>query len=204
MIKTACFLCVFAFALAICIAQDAAQMPNGCSVKPVIQDLTSEASWNGWGADTSNTRFQSQAGFTAADVPRLKLKWAFGFPGAKAVSGQPAVVAGRVFVSVDNGYVYSLNATTGCVYWSFHAEASVRSSATVQRIGGRFAAYFGDARANVYAIDASTGDLIWKVRVEEHPTARITGAPKFFAGRLYVPVASGEEGAGGKIGRAHV
>src|SRR5262249_25567028 len=120
-----------------------------------------------------------------------------GFPGAKAVSGQPAIAAGRVFVSADNGYVYSLNASTGCVYWSFHAEATVRSSATIEPIGRRFAGYFGDGRANVYAIDASSGDLIWKVRVEEHPTARVTGAPKLFEGRLYVPVASGEEGAGG-------
>ena len=62
---------------------------------------------------------------------------------------------------------------------------------------GRFAAYFGDAKANAYAVDASTGALIWKVRVEDHPSARITGAPKFFESRLYVPVASGEEGAGG-------
>ena len=32
--------------------------------------------------------------------------------------------------------------------------------------------------------------------MEDHPTARITGAPKLFEGRLYVPVASSEEGAG--------
>jgi polyvinyl alcohol dehydrogenase (cytochrome) len=52
-------------------------------------------------------------------------------------------------------------------------------------------------KANVYAVDADTGKLIWKVRVEDHTTARITGAPKLFEGRLYVPVASSEEGAGG-------
>src|SRR5579864_4575000 len=77
--------------------------------------------WNGWGAGASNSRFQSAlaAGLTADQVPRLKLKWAFGFIGAKSVLGQPSIVAGRVFLGVDTGSVYSLDAATGCVYWSF-------------------------------------------------------------------------------------
>jgi polyvinyl alcohol dehydrogenase (cytochrome) len=173
--------------------QDAAQMPNRCASRGSIERLAA-SDWNGWGADVSNTRFQAER----IPVSQLKLKWAFGFPGAKAVSGQPAVAGGRIFVSADNGYTYSLDAATGCVFWSFHSEAAVRSSATVATISsGRYAAYFGDAKANVYAVDVSTGELIWKARVDEHPSARITGAPKFFGNRLYVPVASGEEGAGG-------
>jgi polyvinyl alcohol dehydrogenase (cytochrome) len=73
----------------------------------------------------------------------------------------------------------------------------VRSSVTVEQASGKYAAFFGDARANVYSLDAETGIQNWKVRIDDHPTARITGAPKFFEGRLYVPVASGEEGSGG-------
>ena len=47
-----------------------------------MADPAASASWNGWGNDNSNTRFQpaAQARLTAADVPKLKLKWAFGFP----------------------------------------------------------------------------------------------------------------------------
>ena len=47
---------------------------------------------------------------TAADVPNLKLKWAFGFPGGTQAYGNPAIVAGRVFVGSDNGTVYALDA----------------------------------------------------------------------------------------------
>jgi polyvinyl alcohol dehydrogenase (cytochrome) len=45
-------------------------------------------------------------------------------------------------------------------------------------------------------VDASTGALIWKTKVDEHPFARATGSPVFHDGRLYVGVASGEETAG--------
>jgi polyvinyl alcohol dehydrogenase (cytochrome) len=56
-------------------------------------------------------------------------------------------------------------------------------------------AYFGDLAANVHAVDAETGKFLWKTKIEEHKAARITGAPTFYAGRLYVPVASIEEGS---------
>src|SRR5580700_2580971 len=41
-------------------------------------------SWNGWGATLENRREQSDAAaaLNSALVPRLKLKWAFGFPDA--------------------------------------------------------------------------------------------------------------------------
>ena len=74
--------------------------------------------WNGWGAEASNARYQAQPGLAAGDVPKLKLKWAFGFAGDMRAVGQPAVVGGRVFVGSYSGNVYSLDAATGCIYWS--------------------------------------------------------------------------------------
>jgi len=38
------------------------------------------ASWNGWSPDAGNTRYQPDAGLTAEQTSKLKLKWAFGFP----------------------------------------------------------------------------------------------------------------------------
>src|SRR5947207_2246791 len=65
----------------------------------------SGALWNGWGSNTSNTRFQDNAGagFTAADVPRLKVKWAFGFPGDITTNAQPIVAGGRGSVGRPGG-----------------------------------------------------------------------------------------------------
>jgi polyvinyl alcohol dehydrogenase (cytochrome) len=157
-------------------------------------------SWNGWGPDASNARFQpaEAAQLPAAQVPQLKLKWAFGFPGVRSVLGQPSVAGGRVYIGVDSGMVYSLDANAGCLYWSYKADAGVRTAITVVQA----AAYFGDLKANVYAVNAATGEPIWKVHVDDHASARITGAPKVFENRTYVPVASGEEGGGGNANYA--
>ena len=169
---------------------------NNCSGDSPVVDLASGAAWNGWGADISNSRFQTSkaAQLAASDVPRLKLKWAFGLAGATEVFGEPVVAGGRVFVSDDTGAVYSLDAATGCLYWTFHAEAGVRAALSIGPDKSSSTAYIGDLKANVYALDAAKGTLLWRTRVDEHPTAHITGAPQVFEDRLYVPVASGEEG----------
>jgi polyvinyl alcohol dehydrogenase (cytochrome) len=179
---------------------DAKAMSNRCAANPPLSDPSSGAFWNGWSNDATNTRFQSAqaAGLTADQVPRLKLKWAFGVPDATEMYSQPTVVSGRIFIGGDSGYVYSLDAATGCVYWSFLAQAGVRTAPTIgalkTRGAAKYAAYFGDQRANAYAVDAATGELLWKQRVEDHPLSRIVGAPKLYKGKLYVPVSSGEEG----------
>src|SRR5712671_3680294 len=97
---------------------EASAMKNQCPSEP-LGDPFKGAMWNGWGGDLTNGRFQSReaAGLTAAQVPHLKFKWAFGFPNASSAWAQPVVVGGRVYVGSSNGFVYALSATTGCVYW---------------------------------------------------------------------------------------
>ncbi|MGH9680949.1 MAG: PQQ-binding-like beta-propeller repeat protein, partial [Candidatus Acidiferrales bacterium] len=182
---------------------EAKRMMNHCSSNPPITDIASKPSWNGWGNGVDNARFQTakNAGITADEIPHLKLKWAFGFPGADEVYGQPTVVDGNVFVGTDTGAVYSLDAETGCVHWSFQADAGMRNAVSIGPVKGhgstKFGAFFGDGHARVYGLDASTGKLLWKVQVEEHPLARITGSPTLYNGRLYVPVSSGAERTAG-------
>ncbi|HVB87743.1 MAG TPA: PQQ-binding-like beta-propeller repeat protein, partial [Candidatus Dormibacteraeota bacterium] len=177
----------------------AASMRDRCSTNPPFTDSASAAAWNGWSVDAGNTRFQSasRAGLSAAQVPQLKLKWAFGFPNGSTTYGQPTVVGGRVFVGSDNAYVYSINADTGCVYWSFHAKSGVRTSPVVGAVTGhpaaKFAAYFGDMRGNVYAVNAQTGKLLWTRKITTRDLARISNGPALYDHRLYVPISATEE-----------
>lgn len=175
-----------------------------CSLLPgQLEDPDTTANWNGWGADITNSRFQSaeNAGLSAADIPNLKLKWSFGLPENYQTS-QPTVFGGRVFIGSMKGIVYSVNAKTGCLYWAYPTGAGVRSTVTVGLVENsnppRYAAHFGDIERNVYALDARTGKLIWKTQIEDHMTGRITGGAVLHENRLYVGVSSFEEGAGGE------
>jgi len=172
---------------------------NGGAAARTAFSSSSGPTWNGWGgAGTSNTRFQDarSAGLTAADVPKLKLKWAFGFPGDLQSNAQATIIGGRVFVGSPAGGVYALSAASGCIHWFYQAAAGVRSAINVQHVGARDVAFFGDQTGNAYALDATTGVVVWKQRIENFPFTRISGSPAFYKGRLYVPVASGEEAAG--------
>jgi polyvinyl alcohol dehydrogenase (cytochrome) len=173
-----------------------------CAGAPGAFNASSGPAWNGWGQNDGNSRFQdaAAAGITAADVGRLKVKWAFGFPGDQSAYAQPAIVGGRVFVGSPAGIVYALSAATGCINWYFEAERAVRTAVMIGRVrtgsGAKDAAFFGDQGGTAYALDAATGALLWKTKVEDFPGSRVTGSPVVHNGRLYVPVASGEETAG--------
>jgi polyvinyl alcohol dehydrogenase (cytochrome) len=175
---------------------DPKSMGGACAGKSPVHNTA--AAWDGWSPQPTNARFQNDqsAGLTAAQVPNLKVKWAFGVPGAKSMYAQPSVFGDRVFVGSDNGWMYSVDAATGCLYWGFQAQSGIRSAAVVGSIGtgsSRFAAFFGDVHGNVYAVDASNGELLWKVLADSQPLARVIGSPKLYEGRLYVPVTGLDE-----------
>jgi polyvinyl alcohol dehydrogenase (cytochrome) len=103
--------------------------------------------------------------------------------------GQPTIGGGRLYFGSANGTVYSVDAQSGCIYWTFKADSGVRTAISLD---GHLA-YFGDLKANVYAVESATGKLSWQTQVETHASARITGAPALYDRRLYVPVSSVEE-----------
>jgi polyvinyl alcohol dehydrogenase (cytochrome) len=202
---------------AVSVERSAAVATPGAACAPTASSGFTPAGgqWNGWGVDVTNTRFQpaDQAGLTSAQVPNLKLKWAFGFPNGTSARAQPTIAGGRVFVGSQSGDVCALDAASGCTIWTFKAAAGVRTAIVLGPAGtgangangatgatgaasGATIAYFGDTRATAYAIDAATGSLIWTRKLDTHRSASITGSPTLYQGRLYVPVASGEEGQG--------
>ena len=171
-----------------------------CSSRSALADPSTGPLWNGWGPTIENRHAApaALAGLTADEVPRLQLKWAFGFPDATSAWAQPAVAGGRLFVGSQNGTVYSLDAKTGCIAWTFTAHGGVRASVSIGPRGGSgragYAAYFSDQNGYAYAVDAANGTVLWSRKVDEHPLVRLTGAPVLHDGRLYVPTSSYEEG----------
>lgn len=178
---------------------DASAPPPRCAAPRSAFDPRRPPPLAGWGMTLEGTRHvpAEAAGLSAADVPRLGLAWAFAFPGATRARSQPTIGGGAVYVGSQEGVVYALDFATGCVRWTFQADAEVRSSPTLEawRAGdgdARPRLWFGDFNGNAYAVDARSGQLLWKTRVDAHPRLTITGSPRYHDGRLYVPMSSTE------------
>jgi polyvinyl alcohol dehydrogenase (cytochrome) len=177
---------------------------TACKATSPFRGPTGAREWNGWGNGASNTRFAKDGGISARELPRLTLKWAFGFTGVTSARAQPALVGDRLFVASDRGDVHALDPKTGCAHWSFRAQATVRTAMLVAPYtsssgANAWAVLFGDLRANAYALDASTGQVLWVRKVDDHPYAAITGSLTYYSGRVFVPVQGlNEEVQGGR------
>jgi polyvinyl alcohol dehydrogenase (cytochrome) len=154
-----------------------------------------QGGWGGWSPSVTNSRYQDPkaAGLAANDVSRLKLKWAFNLGTVTVARGQPTVAGNRVFVSTLAGDVYALDTASGCVHWAFRATAGVRSGVAVGEADGVPAIFFGDRSAVMYALNAASGELLWKTRPVEHLLASITAIPQFYKGVIYQGFSSIEE-----------
>jgi polyvinyl alcohol dehydrogenase (cytochrome) len=162
--------------------------------RPIMAGAAKD-SWAGWSPLADNARFQTaeSAGLKAADIPRLELKWAYGFAGDVTAFGAPAILAGTIFTGSAGGAVQALDAKTGCLYWLYQANGPVRSGMAVSAEGGATTLVFSDQNGWVHALDAKTGKLRWHKRPEEHEATRLTGTPAEYQGVVFVPAASWDE-----------
>lgn len=173
-------------------------MPAQCTGDDASFDYNQPPLAKGWGIDRENTHFinAETAGLAAEDVPRLSLKWAFAYPNATRARSQPSFAGGALVVGSQDGTVYSLDAETGCIRWTFKASAEVRTGITfTQWEAGKAPAesplaYFSDLMSWTYAVNATTGELVWSQKVGLHPNATTTAQPTLYEGVLFQPVSS--------------
>lgn len=163
-----------------------------CDASASIFTSLDESQLTGWGHDTRRYVSSEAAGIDRSQIGDLELKWSFGFPASTRARSQPTIAMGAVFVGSQDGTVYAFDLETGCVRWTYAARAEVRTGITLGKRGpdGAATAYFGDIIANLYAVDATTGELVWQTSPDEHHSATLTGTPAYAAGKLYVPVSS--------------
>lgn len=166
-----------------------------CSDRSVKLAAKPKFSWNGWSPRADNARFQPAdvARLNVDQVRNLKLKWAFGFDGDVIAFAPPTVLDNELFVGSASGLVRAMRADSGCLQWVFQAEGPVRSSILAVPLGDQTALLFGDMIGWFYAVQAETGKLLWKTRIETHDSTRLTGGPIAYEGTVFVPVASWEE-----------
>ena len=176
--------------------QVAVKGPNApdpmCASNPPIKAGASD--WTSMGVDDASTRFQRHPGLSAADVPRLKVKWAFSMTGG----GQPTVVGDWLWMTNRSGKFYALDAKTGCVHWVVNDLVSRTTPMVIQsKISpSGWLTVVSQSDKVVRAFDAQTGKQIWRsAALETHPVSVLTGTPVIVGDRLIVPISSIEEAA---------
>ncbi|MCY3641291.1 MAG: PQQ-binding-like beta-propeller repeat protein [Gammaproteobacteria bacterium] len=156
-----------------------------------------------WGLEPTNTRHipAAKAGLSAEQLPALKPRMAIRFPSANRARSQPTFAGNAILVGSHSGKVYALDQESGCAHWSYQASSEVRTGIVFGRLAGDqeaplTVAFFGDLLGHVYAVNASTGEELWRQRADDHPNTTITGTPSLHEGVLYTPVSSLEVNLG--------
>jgi outer membrane protein assembly factor BamB len=99
-----------------------------------------------------------------------------------------------VFLGAWNGNFYALNGVTGKKIWSFTVDLVPPCSTNACRIGSSAAVetannlvFFGSENAYLYALNASTGALVWKQQLgDPNKGAEVWSSPAFYNGMVFV------------------
>jgi polyvinyl alcohol dehydrogenase (cytochrome) len=166
-----------------------------CSANISIMSGPANDIWAGWSPSASNARYQTaeRAGLAPGQVRRLKLKWALGFPGDVTAFAAPSVMNGTLFVGSASGAVEAVDAKTGCTHWVFQANGPVRGAILPVTNGSATSLVLTDLIGWAYSLDAKSGHLLWKKRIDDHEAARLTGSSVTLDGVVFIPAASWEE-----------
>ncbi len=147
----------------------------------------------GWGLDVRNTRYQRGSSIYRDNVQNLEVAWTFALDGGQSPHSWFAVTGDTIFVGSQGGHLYALAKANGCERWRLKVDGSIRTGLTHGDLGGGVTAlFFGTFEGYAYAVNAGSGELLWRTDAREHPFNMLTGTPTFYDGRLLVPVSSYE------------
>src|SRR5579863_7299127 len=148
--------------------------------------------YNGWGGNLEATGFRNaaDAGIDPVNLKTISLKWAFGFPEGTIIRSKPAIAGNWLIVGSQFGDLYAIDRHDGKLGWVFTASAAIRGAIVIALDSNRRVAYFADYSTNVYAVDISSGKLIWNQRAGFDQLSATTGSVAVYNGRVYVPISS--------------
>ena len=149
--------------------------------------------WNGWSPESANTRYAAASGISLSQVGKLKLKWAYGFDGDVTAFSAPTILGDTLFIGSAGGAVQALNTASGCIRWVYQAEGPVRSAMIAVPNGKSHILVIGDLIGWAYGVEAETGRLLWKKKIEQQESTKLTGSAAVHDGIVFIPAASWEE-----------
>jgi outer membrane protein assembly factor BamB len=164
------------------------------------EQFTAAGDWSTYGYDNARDNFNTaETIITPATAPQLKQKWAHA--GNNGISDQLAAVTGTVYWGSWDGYVHATNISNNARVWSLFIgqttastcnppRVGVASSPTVVSVNGQLEVLVGGGNASFYALNASTGSILWHTSLGSPPGTFIWDSPAVFNGSVYIGTSS--------------
>ena len=154
-----------------------------------------------------------RSGFASAETiinvtsaPHLKMHWLYqagGYMSVNYISAQPVEANGLIYWGSWDGNEHATN-TNGAQVWqtglgyTYSSQCDdivgVASTATIATvsIGGKSTPvdFVGGGNASFYALNATTGAIIWQTSLGPSPDSFIWSSPVYYRGSIYIGLAS--------------
>ena len=168
-----------------------------------VRSPASAQSWPVAGQNIANTRDQAaETAISPSNVSQLTPAWTVTTAGD--VTATPTMT-GNVLYFPDMGGMLWAVTSTGQVVWSHTVASYTGIAGDVSRdspaidgseliTGDGWDANKLNAGAHVFAVNRTTGRLLWSVKVDSDPASIVTGSPTVYNGVAYVGISSYDEG----------
>ena len=174
------------------------------SYERLLNSRNEPGSWLMHSGNYSGQRFSELAEIDTTNARFLRPAWIYQAEGrVSSINASPLVVDGLMYISEPPGTVTALDARTGVVVWRYrHRLPEGHIVQWVNRgvaISGR-TVFYSTHDAYLLAIDADSGHLRWKKKVEEYLHGHVlAAAPLIVKDRVIVGSTTGQRAVRGFI-----
>ena len=160
-----------------------------------------------WGMGTRGQRHSTSTKINTANVANLVPVWSFSFGGEKqrGQESQPIIHNGKMYVTGSYSRMFALDAKTGAKLWQYDHRLPEGIMPCCDVVNRGAAIYdnlviFGTLDAQLVALDADTGKVVWKETLDDFKSGySYTAAPIIAKGLLLTGVSGGEFGIVGRV-----
>lgn len=183
----------------------ATELPAQVSFERVLNAEREPHNWLSYSGTLSNHRYSLLDQINTDNVQNLKLQWVWQARSLEKFEATPLVVDGILYTVQPPNDVVALDASTGRMFWMHPYENSPDARACCGRVNRGVAIlgdtlFMGTIDAHMLAIDARSGQLIWKTKVAEASEHySITMVPLVIRDKVMIGTAGGDLGIRGFI-----
>lgn len=165
----------------------------------------SSPDWSTFLGSNAHTDYNAaETTINPSNAANLKVHWSVPSTTHAVITAQMIMANGMLYWGSWNGVMHATDPTTGKQLWSTMLSTTpggcskqpkgVISSPVVATvpIGGTPTSvlFIGAGAANLYALNALTGQIVWQTNLQNNAAAFIYASPTYYNGSLYIGVAS--------------